>query len=462
MSASRQCAWLGSACVLALGMAVAMTASAAADPIKIRVRHKPTHRQIQYVPNDPFGSAAADNIKIRTKHKPTHRHVERVPKDPFGDIPKGPLQIFVSINQQQLHLYSSGVHVADALVATGVPGHLTPLGVFSIIEKDRYHQSNIYSGAPMPYMQRITWSGVALHEGPGVGRQASHGCIRMPHEFAARLWLLTRLGARVIIAGPELKPTAFADPHLFVHKQRPAASSATLSPPVQTAQATDTGTTTDAVETAAVSGAPVPKAVTLFVSKSTEPAVAALSGMQKAAAPPAPTAPVIAALEDVPLPLAKPLGLTKSGSAPVAIFISRRSGRIYVRQDFTPVFEAPVAIADQERPLGTHVFTAMNYLDDGATFRWTVVSLPGDQPKAERRVDRHKGRRSRAADDEPKRNAGPPPPETPQDALARIEIPQDIIDQISALIVPGSSLVISDQGLGNETGEGTDFIVVTR
>ena len=95
------------------------------------------------------------------------------------------------------------------------------MGVFSVIEKDRYHRSNIYSSAPMPYMQRITWSGVAMHEGVGLGHPASHGCIRMPHEFAARLFLLHSIGARVIIARPELKLAEIADPHLFVHKTAP-------------------------------------------------------------------------------------------------------------------------------------------------------------------------------------------------------------------------------------------------
>src|SRR5262249_47512353 len=83
----------------------------------------------------------------------------------FGEIPKGPQQITVNISTQKVTLYANGVRVAQGPVSTGVPGHPTPQGVFSIIEKDRYHHSNIYSGAPMPYMQRITWSGVALHEG---------------------------------------------------------------------------------------------------------------------------------------------------------------------------------------------------------------------------------------------------------------------------------------------------------
>ena len=100
-----------------------------------------------------------------------------------------------------------------------MPEHPTPLGVFSIVGKEIYHNSNIYSSAPMPYMQRITWSGVALHQGVGVGHPASHGCVRVPREFAQRLWILTRLGARVIIARPELRPEEFADPQ-FVRKEK--------------------------------------------------------------------------------------------------------------------------------------------------------------------------------------------------------------------------------------------------
>ncbi len=155
----------------------------------------------------------------RVAHNP--KTAERVSKESVTDIPKGPLQIFISINQQKLHLYGGGVHVADTSIATGVPSHPTPLGVFSVIQKQLFHRSNIYSNAPMPYMQRVTWSGVAMHEGQNIGHPASHGCIRMPHDFAVRLYRLTKLGTRVIIARSELKPVEFADPHLFVHKEKP-------------------------------------------------------------------------------------------------------------------------------------------------------------------------------------------------------------------------------------------------
>ena len=160
------------------------------------------------------------------KHKSAHKSHEpkaadRGSKEPVSDIPKGPQQIFISINQQKLHFYSNGVHVADTSIATGVAAHPTPFGVFSIIQKQVFHRSNIYSNAPMPFMQRITWSGVAMHEGKDIGHPASHGCIRMPHDFAVRLYHLTKLNTRVIIARAELRPVEFADSHLFVHKEKP-------------------------------------------------------------------------------------------------------------------------------------------------------------------------------------------------------------------------------------------------
>ena len=127
-----------------------------------------------------------------------------------------------------------------------------------------------------------------------------------------------------------------------------------------------------------------------------------------------------------------------------------------------PLFDAAIEIDHPEQRLGTHVFTALEYADDRASFRWDVISLPAEQTarQAEKKFDKL-GRIKR----ETMRIAKSPDQrleETPQQALARIEIPQDVIDQISHLIVPGSSLIVSDQGLGEETGEGTNFIIVTH
>ncbi len=100
-------------------------------------------------------------------------------------IPPGQLHIMISIKSQRVAVYSDGILAAKSNVSTGVPDHPTPTGVFSVIQKNRHHRSNIYSDAPMPFMQRITWSGIALHQGNLPGRPASHGCIRLSQDFRA-------------------------------------------------------------------------------------------------------------------------------------------------------------------------------------------------------------------------------------------------------------------------------------
>jgi len=149
---------------------------------------------------------------------------------------------------------------------------------------------------------------------------------------------------------------------------------------------------------------------------------------------------------------------------PISIFISRKRQRLYIRQDFTPLFDSVVTIAQPDAPLGTHVFTALEFTGpDHTILRWNVVSLPGDPKHAryvEERRDRHGRVRRREIEEE--RVGDTPPPQDPAQVFARIEIPPEVRDAIAQMIIPGSSLIISDQGLGDETGEGTDFIVVTR
>jgi hypothetical protein len=157
-------------------------------------------------------------------------------------------------------------------------------------------------------------------------------------------------------------------------------------------------------------------------------------------------------------------GAVAKGS-PITVFISRKQGRLYVRQDFQPLFDVPITVAQPDMPFGTHVFTALGYTgDDHTTLRWNVVSLPGEQARHVRVEESHSrsGKHARGRHVEEDDEAIAPPPQTPAQILARLDIPADAMDAISELIVPGSSLVVSDQGLGGETGEGTDFIVVTR
>ena len=122
----------------------------------------------------------------------------RRPEKETGAKPQGPLIIAVSIDKQKVKIYDANGFFAEAPVSTGMRGHPTPMGVFSVIQKHKLHHSNIYSGAPMPYMQRITWSGVAMHAGVLPGYPASHGCIRMPMAFAVKMWNWTKMGARVV------------------------------------------------------------------------------------------------------------------------------------------------------------------------------------------------------------------------------------------------------------------------
>ena len=128
-----------------------------------------------------------------------------------------PVRIISSCRSRSsvLTLYSNGNLVATSPVSTGTPRHPTPTGVFSIIQNNRHHRSNIYSNAPMPFMQRLTWSGVALHRADLPGRPASHGCIRLPGDFAQFLWRTTKIGARVIVAREEIEPVEIAHARLF-------------------------------------------------------------------------------------------------------------------------------------------------------------------------------------------------------------------------------------------------------
>ena len=139
--------------------------------------------------------------------------------DKTPPIPKGQLHIIVSLDKQRATLFADGVAVAQSKVSSGTVTHPTQMGVFNILQKNRHHVSNLYD-APMPYMQRITWSGTALHEGPLPGYPASHGCVRLPTEFAQLLWRTTKLGARVIIARDEAAPVAIEHERLFVARAK--------------------------------------------------------------------------------------------------------------------------------------------------------------------------------------------------------------------------------------------------
>ena len=278
---------------------------------------------------------------------------------------KGPYQIVVSIAKQQIALYGQDGLIARAGVSTGRPGRPTPMGVFSVLSKARWHRSNIYSGAPMPYMQRITWSGIAMHSGPRPGYPASHGCIRLPASFAIHMFHTTKVGTRVVVTREAVAPVAIASPKLFV----PKPPDDIAAPETVAAVTTGKEATGKEVVSLAARSATAIKTVS---AKTSDPAT-----------PPAETAPAVTPpliTGSIPLPPLAPKGALKRSNKPVSVFVSLKQKRVFVRQGFYALFDMPVTIADPDKPIGTHIYTAMGPTADGKAMRWSVVSIPSGYP----------------------------------------------------------------------------------
>jgi len=465
------------------------------------------NRPQQDIPSRPDTKARKTNRTQSKKDVPI--------RQPFGEhMPKGPLQLMVSINEQRAVLYSNGVRVAETRVSTGVPSNPTPTGVFSIIQKNRWHRSNLYGNAPMFYMHRLTWSGIALHEGHLPGHAASHGCIRMPTDFVSRLWNVSKLGMRVVVARPQLTPQEFAHEKLFnpapkpIDTQRTSEAPEGLRPsletsgqgPVRLAQAetiaTDSGVASGALGVAASAEVTADRFSGQGAAAVGTEASAIIPSLRAAAdvTPAAPAAatgepvttstvivpataaettpaaassePARPAIDPNELTLPRPAPLRARAAEPVklngqvAVFISGKEKRIYVRNAFVPVFDMPIEIANPGKSLGTHTFTALEVVD-GGRMRWNLISMPltAGQPAVASKKgaapppQRKKNLRGAVVTNESSNAA---------EALDRVTIPQAALDRIAELLTPGSSLIITDEGLGRETGRYTEFIVETR
>jgi hypothetical protein len=446
--------------------------------------------------------------------------------------PIGPLVIAISIDRQMLKLYDANGLYAESPVSTGMKGHSTPMGVFSVIQKNKYHKSNIYSGAPMPFMQRITWSGIAMHAGVLPGYPASHGCIRMPMAFATKMWGWTRMGARVVITPGEISPSEFSHPLLIARKPEPAPTAAVelkdttptaktdkalpaadakpamssasleLKPALDAERPKTADARRDQTQTADASGAMAPAAKSAIISDAS-PAKAddtvrvtrrdvdeaaaksvELSVLEAKPSEPAPGETVKAAAGNPPVstPDVKkdetlPADAGKAAAGPgidpspaaavaskrsgqIAMLISRKDGKLYVRQNFAPLFDVPITIASSDRPLGTHVFTARADKDDARALHWSAVSLPA-VPRRNDEDDSMTRRRKSTGAIEMKTT---PLPNSAAEALDRLTIPADAMARITDALASGSSIIVSDQGIaaGGETGEGTEFVVPLR
>jgi hypothetical protein len=394
-----------------------------------------------------------------------------------------PIMAIVSIKTQQVTFYDAEGWILRAPVSTGVKERETPAGVFAVVEKKVDHRSNMYDDAHMPHMQRITWNGIAMHGGPLPGYAASHGCVRMPFGFADRVFAKTRIGMRVIIAPDDPAPVDFSHPALLVPKAEALAAAPTRAETLareaaeaaKAAEEAKKAAAAAARETASLTGS-LRKLTSLKARADAELAAAdkalaaaktdqakkqAEERRQKAASRVAEAGKQLdtatadakskpgaaAAKEAVKAAEARKAATAKAALdaklavVPVSIYISRATQKLYVRRNthkpwpdggevFDFSIEAPVTIRNPDKPIGTHVFTAMARSDTGkdANLRWTAVTIDeGDDAKG---------------------------------ALDRVTIPRDVLDRIAPTALPRSSIIISDEPLSAETNYRTEFVAV--
>jgi hypothetical protein len=391
-----------------------------------------------------------------------------------------PIMAIVSIKTQQVTFYDADGWILRAPVSTGVKGRETPAGVFAVVEKDLDHHSTMYDDAWMPHMQRITWNGIALHGGPLPGYAASHGCVRMPYGFAEKLFDKTRIGMRVIVAPNDAAPVEFSHAALFVPNAEAIAAAPARAASLSR-EAAEAARTADEAKKAAATASREEASLTKSLQKLERlkaRADAELASAGKAAAA-AKTDEAKARAEDrkqkavskaeeagTQLDTARADAKSKLDAAasakdaakaaasrkadaakaaseaklalePVSVYISRATQKIYVRRNtrkpwpdggevFDATIEAPVTIRNPDKPIGTHVFTAMARAD--ASLRWTAVTIDGgDDAKA---------------------------------ALDRITIPKNVLDRIAPTALPRSSIIVSDEPLSKETNYRTEFVAV--
>nr|WP_319483587.1 L,D-transpeptidase family protein [uncultured Cohaesibacter sp.] len=397
-----------------------------------------------------------------------------------------PIQIIVSRKDQRLKVYRGQEVIATSRVSTGKAGHSTPTGIFSILEKKRQHFSNIYDSAPMPYMQRLTWSGVALHESNSVpGYPASHGCVRLPRGFASELFSMTERGAHVIIANREAEPQLIESATLFQPENIELASKLSelsLGPvepvkghgklellsdkPSEDPLAAKLSMRLNLLDQVRQSKAPIRVFITRqprgnlvrevqvmlnslgfdagepdgLAGKATYTAVRAFIEARKGSIEA--NAEPLKAVIDKDL-LAALYHAAGKGDVP--------TGHIYVRSNFKPLFDAPIMIKNPSQPLGVHLLTATHSSSEAGKLNWLSVNL----------TDRYNETMQSSLGLEQDQELGGLVASA--DVLDRIEIPEEVRAQIDLLVNSGSSITISDRGFSHETTPvGTDFIVLTK
>jgi uncharacterized protein YjbI with pentapeptide repeats/peptidoglycan hydrolase-like protein with peptidoglycan-binding domain len=373
---------------------------------------------------------------------------------------RNPLMLSVSLSHQMIDVFRGTTLVMSSKVSSGMPGHETKPGVFSILEKQRYHHSNLYSGAPMPWMQRLTRSGTALHAGMVPGYPASHGCVRLPFSFAPKLFQMTEVGETVLIADERLTPKLIEHPKLFQPGPRPVAlamaSSAQIpwrladGAPEDPADAAILSVVTakDAeASTADMEPAPVndseslaPAPLRILITRRTprdqmislQNALCSLGYLKRQNFDGTFGKATVAAIRA----FQNANGLAETGAVNSDLLKKvyqaggkpePAEGHLFVRQGFARVFDVPIAFRQPSQPLGTHVYTALNFSPGDTKARWIAFSVEGGDA------------------------AG---------MLDRLEIPEDVRRLISEILTPGSSLIVADTSENSAIlPKGDDFLV---
>ncbi len=361
-----------------------------------------------------------------------------------------PLQILVSLNDQTLDVYRGTQLIESTRISSGKTGYGTPTGIFSILEKRRRHFSNLYDNAPMPYMQRLTWSGIALHEGRVPNYPASHGCIRLPRGFAKDLFGKTERGGHVIITRERTRPEG------ILHAALPRSGAgetevASLDPdavmlrPALPGAAGDAPETVGSIDRTADTAKAEPRdPLRILITRTS--ARERLRDMQRVldelGYEPGPVDGVMgrktrAAIElfqeGAELPVTgEPSDLVLRALYAAAGETGPATGRLYVRRKFKEIYSANVVLKDPDAPIGTHIYTV---IDEGGTVsapRWMSVTAAATQG-----TDAHS-------------------------VLSRIEWSPEARAFVEDRLALGSSLIVTDRPFQLHSGLGTDFVVTTR
>ncbi|GAB4522247.1 MAG: L,D-transpeptidase family protein [Roseibium sp.] len=373
---------------------------------------------------------------------------DSAPEPSENPVSEAPLHMLVSLNEQQIKVYRGADLIETSPISSGMRGYSTPTGVFSILEKRRKHFSNLYNNAPMPFMQRLTWSGIALHVGKLPGRPASHGCIRLPRTFAESLYGMTDRGMHVVITRDSTEPVPVS------HAVLPQP----FAPETEVASLTSKDIAADPALRGAISEASLQTGVSAAISDNPyfdQPLRMIITPLQEPnrvkvlqqllnemgfdagpvdGVPGRKTRAAVSLYQEgAELPVTGEI--TDALEARIhadAGYEKPQNAVLKVRRKFRDIYSAPVTLKDVDREIGTHVFTALDFEKGDNTVDWIAVSAEGNRGG------------------------------TSADVLDRIVLPKKVAAEISEMLTPGTSLTVTDRSYKRNTGLGTDFVVITR